>query len=99
MECWWCHRRGHMKRDCNKWNRAGKPQGPRIDVANVVVDHSQQSNIGAQSKHQTQSWIIRKGHGEQQDLCLLLNVDMCLTMIEDDKEIHKMNDKIDTYID
>jgi hypothetical protein len=41
LECWYDHRRGHMKRDCNEWNRAGKPQGPRRDVANVVIDNNQ----------------------------------------------------------
>jgi hypothetical protein len=94
---------GHMKRDCNKWNQAGKPQGPRRDVANVVVDHDRQSNKGdTPRQHRKEAWLVRNGHD---DVCLL-NMDICLTMIEDDKKIQEIfdkdttyNDEDDTYID
>jgi hypothetical protein len=95
MECWWWHRRGHMKRDCNEWNQTGKPQCPRRDVANVVVDHNQQSNKGETPRqHRKEAWLVRNGHND--DVCLL-NMDMCLTMIEDDGKIQEIFDKDTTY--
>jgi hypothetical protein len=37
MECWWCHCRGHMKRDCNEWNRAGKPKAPEATLQMLLL--------------------------------------------------------------
>jgi hypothetical protein len=97
MECWWCHHCGHMKRECNKWNQAGKPQGRRRGVTNVAVDHNRQSNKGdTPRQHRKEAWLVRNGHDD--DVCLL-NMDICLTMIEDDGKIQEIFDKDDTYID
>jgi hypothetical protein len=85
------------KRDCNEWNRAGKPEGPRIDLANVVIDNNQQQhNVnGSTRQHRNEAWLVRNGHD---DVCLL-NMDICLTMIEEG-EIQEVNkEKELTFID
>jgi hypothetical protein len=86
-----------MKRDCNEWNRAGKPQGPRRDVVNIVIANNQpqHNNNGSTRQHRNASWLVRNGHD---DVCLL-NMDICLTMIEEGeiKEVNKEEEP--TFID